>query len=177
MLDRGQNGGYNTCQKFLFGDDVVWLLRFPKVGRISDELADEKVAIEVEVLSLIRERTSIPVPKIHSWGLGADNPLGLGPFILMDFIEGTCLTDCLGNPEAATPVRLMREDISDSDVEFLFRQMANIQLQLFQLNFDRIGSLPTPKTGFPAPIRPLTWKVHEIIHAGGVNTFGMRINF
>jgi hypothetical protein len=51
--------------------------------------------------------------------------------------------------------------------------MANIQLQLYELNFDRIGSLPTPRTGFPVPIRPLTVKVHDIMNIGGVNTVGM----
>lgn len=61
----------------------------------------------------------------------------------------------------------MREDISDNDVQFLFRQMAGIQLQLFELDFDRTGSVP-----FSAPIRPLMWKVHDIIQTGGVNTFG-----
>ena len=34
--------------------------------------------MEVKVLSLVRERTSIPVPVIYSWGLAADNPLDLG---------------------------------------------------------------------------------------------------
>lgn len=173
-LDGGfLHGAYNLCQKFIFTDSATWLLRFPRVGAISDEYADEKIAVEVEVLSLIRERTSIPVPTIHSWGLTADNPLGLGAFILMDFINGTNVNHFLRDPKVAADTRLMREDISDNEVEFLFRQIANFQLQLFALDFDRIGSLPTPKTGFSAPIRPLTWKVHDIIQTGGVSTFGM----
>lgn len=43
-------------------------------------------------------------------------------------------------------------------------------------DFPRIGSLPTPTTGFPSPPRPLTWKVHDIIQNGGVDTFGMSIS-
>lgn len=33
--------------------------------------------------------------------------------------------------------------------------MANFMLQPFKIDFDRIGSLPTPKTKFPVTIRPL----------------------
>ncbi|KAK1765045.1 phosphotransferase enzyme family protein [Phialemonium atrogriseum] len=147
-LDGGfLHGAYNLYQKFIFADNTTWILRFPRVGAICDDYADEKIAMEVEVLSLVRERTSIPVPVIYSWGLAADNPLGLGAFILMEFIEGVSANHFLRDPKATADTRLMRGDISDSDVEILFRQIAGFQLQLFELDFDRIGSLPTPKTG------------------------------
>ncbi|KAG4441492.1 hypothetical protein IFR05_003019 [Cadophora sp. M221] len=69
--------------------------------------------MEVETLSRIHEETDVPVPRIHGWGLATHNTLGLGPFIIMDFIEGS-------------------------------------------------------------PVRPLTFKVHDIIQLGGLNTFGDR---
>jgi hypothetical protein len=53
-----------------------WLLRLPRVGALCEDYANEKIAIEVEVLSLIREQTSIPVPVVYPWGLAADSPLG-----------------------------------------------------------------------------------------------------
>ncbi|KAK7417666.1 hypothetical protein QQZ08_011552 [Neonectria magnoliae] len=175
QLDGGfLHGAYNVCQKFIFNDGTTQILRFPRVGAICDKYADEKIAMEVEVLSLIRERTSIPVPAICSWGLAANNPLGLGAFILMEFIKGVSANHFLRDPKAAVHTRLTREDISEVDVEVLFRQIARFQLQLFELDFDQIGSLPTPKTSFSAPIRPLTWKVHDITQTGGVNTFGDR---
>jgi hypothetical protein len=31
--------------------------------------ADEKVVIEVETMKLIGEKTTVPVPKFHKWGL------------------------------------------------------------------------------------------------------------
>ncbi|KAH9216645.1 hypothetical protein DL95DRAFT_435079 [Leptodontidium sp. 2 PMI_412] len=139
------HGGYNVCQKMAFSDGTY---------------ADEKVAMEVEVLSLIRENTTIPVPDIKAWGLAVDNPLGLGPFIIMNFIEGVSLNHLL---RKNNDTRLIKPDISDGDIEFLYKQFAHILLQLFKLDFDRIGSLPSPKTGFPVPIRPLTFKVHDIL--------------
>lgn len=130
--------------------------------------------MEIEVMSLIHEKTTIPVPHIKAWGLAASNPLGLGPFIIMDFIDGVSLNGLLKNPNAEPATRLIKEDISDGDIEFIYRQFANFLLQLFKLDFDRIGSLLSPKTKFSAPIRPLTYKVHNIMQTGGVDTFGDR---
>ena len=36
----------------------------------------------------IISNTNIPVPKIRKWGLAATKPLGLGPNIVMDIVEG-----------------------------------------------------------------------------------------
>jgi hypothetical protein len=164
------NGSYNLGQKAIFSDGTAWLVRFPIVGNVCNELADEKVAIEVEMLTLIGQGTTVPVPEIKAWGLAVDNTLGLGPFIIMNFIEGVSIGTLFRVDKEA---RLLKEDISDSDIEFIYKQFAGILLQLFKLEFDKIGSLPSPKTGFPAPVRPLTFKVHDILQTGGINTFGM----
>jgi len=95
---------------------------------------------------------------------------------MMDFIEGVNLSDILRDPvDERTGIggtRIMKEDVDEKDIECVYRQVANFLLQLFKLDFDRIGSLPTPKTKFPVPIRPLTMKAHNIIQTGGINTFG-----
>ncbi|GFG05129.1 hypothetical protein IFM61392_03672 [Aspergillus lentulus] len=170
-LDGGfLNGAYNLGQKFAFDDGTIWFLRLPRASSISPEYADEKVAMEVEALHLIRENTSIPVPEIYAWGFSEENPLGLGPFMLMSFIDGVCLKDVLGEDGS----RLLKQGIPDADIEYVYRQMARFMLQLFKLDFERVGSLPSPRTKFPAPARPLTWKVHAILRLGGVNTFGDR---
>ena len=103
-------------------------------------------------------------------GPAASNLLGLGPFIMMDFINGVSLSDLLEDPNAERPTRLMMEDISDSDIEVIYRFL----LQLFKLDFDRIGSLPSPRAEAqsPTPTRPLTFKAHSVLQKGGVDTFG-----
>ncbi|KAL5361164.1 hypothetical protein BJX96DRAFT_185162 [Aspergillus floccosus] len=165
------NGSYNLGQKIVFDDGTTWFLRLPRASSISPEYADEKVAMEVEALYRIREQTSIPVPEIYGWGLARENKLGLGPFILMSFIDGICLGDVFGGDS-----RLLRKEISDDDVECVYRQMANIMLQLFRVEFHQIGSLPTPETNFSAPRRPLTWEAHEILRVGGVDPFDDRVD-
>jgi hypothetical protein len=141
----------------------------PIVGNVCDAYADEKIATEVEVLSLLRD-SNVPVPGIITWGLTAANPLGLGPYIVMDFIEGVSVNTLLRKQHNT---RLLRDDICEDDVKFLYRQFARILLQLFQIDFPVLGSLPTPVTGFNAPVRPLTFKAHDILQTGGVDTFGM----
>jgi aminoglycoside phosphotransferase (APT) family kinase protein len=123
-------------------------------------------------MSILRARTTIPVPKVHAWGIAADNPLHLGPFIMMDYVCGESLQSILAPPNT----RLMREDINDDDIQFIYKQMTNIFLQIFSLDFDHIGSLPPTKTSGTALERPLTWKVHDILQDGGVNTFGMMLS-
>ncbi|KAL2827721.1 hypothetical protein BDW59DRAFT_179007 [Aspergillus cavernicola] len=135
---------------------------------VGDEYADEKVTMEVIALRLIHSRTTIPVPKVHAWGPAASNTLSLSPFIMMDFIDGVSLSDLLQDPNAERPSRVMKEDISDIDIEVIYRQMANFQLQLFKLDFDRIGSLPWPEAQSTAPIRPLTFKAHSILQGGSL---------
>lgn len=122
--------------------------------------------MEVEALHVIREKTSLPVPEVYAWGLERENRLGLGPFILINFINGICLGEAFGGGSS----RLIREDIPDADIEFGYRQMAHFMLQFYRIDFSQIGSLPTLQTKFPAPGHPLTWKAHEILRVGGVDT-------
>jgi hypothetical protein len=93
---------------------------------------------------------------------------------MMDFVNGVSLSDLLRDPNAERPSRVMREDISDSDIEVIYRQLANFLLQLFKLDFDHIGSLPMPQAEeakSPSFRRPLTFKAHSILQNGGVDTF------
>ncbi|PLB52195.1 phosphotransferase enzyme family protein [Aspergillus steynii IBT 23096] len=169
------HGAFNAGVKMVFPDCTAWMVRFPRVGMVCDDYADEKVAVEVTALDLIRDQTTIPVPRVWAWGSAASNPLGLGPFIIMDFIDGVSLNDLLRDPNAESPSRVIREDISDSDIEVIYRQLANFLLQLFKLDFDRIGSLVSPQAEAESPPpRPLTFKAHCILQNGGVDTFGDR---
>jgi hypothetical protein len=167
-------GSYNAGVKLVFDDCTTWLVRFPRVGRVHDSYADEKVAMEVAVIKLIRQETTVPVPRIHAWGPSIQNPLGLGPFIVMEFIQdGVSLNDLLKDVDGGT--RLLREDLTDYEMEEIYRQFASILLQIFSLDFDRIGSLEPPMPELHFPTRPLTWKGHDILQTGGVDTLGMSL--
>ncbi|KAI9807572.1 MAG: hypothetical protein M1825_005512 [Sarcosagium campestre] len=137
------HGAFNAGMKMVFSDSTAWMVRFPRAGMVCEDYADEKVAVEVSALDLIHKSTVLP-------------------FQSRD--------DLLKDPNADRPTRLMREDISDSDIEVIYRQMANFWLQLFKLDFDRISSLPLPRAEAQSltPPRPLTYKAHTILQNGGV---------
>jgi aminoglycoside phosphotransferase (APT) family kinase protein len=90
-------GSFNICIHIKFRDEGPdAIIRFPKEGLTS--FRDEKVKNEVYVIEFLRQKTTIPLPRILSWGLTADSPQQLGPFIIMDYVEGTLLSDILKKP-------------------------------------------------------------------------------
>jgi hypothetical protein len=68
---------FNAGAKMVFPGGIAWMVRLPRVRKVNDCYADEKVAMELKALSLIRERTTIPVPKVYASGPAAHNPLDL----------------------------------------------------------------------------------------------------
>lgn len=150
------------------------MVRFPKGPKAKHP--DEKVEAEVLTLKLIRDKTNIPVPGVKAWGLATENKFGLGPFIMMSVIKG--VESILRTPDSKA--RLMREDIGDGVASKIYRQVARFMLQLFKLDFPRIGSLSKSTASrravdFAAEIdsRPFTWRAHEALVLGGVDTYCM----
>lgn len=133
-------GSYNFGIPIAFSDDEKWFVRFPLRGKTSAEHLDEKVASEVTALKLLRARTDIPVPEVKAWGLAHENKLGVGPFIIEEFIHGERLEQILSNPNDKDSC-LLNDKLNDGKVETIYKQLARFKLQLFNLNFEHIGSL------------------------------------
>ncbi|KAI9055543.1 hypothetical protein LZ554_000490 [Drepanopeziza brunnea f. sp. 'monogermtubi'] len=172
--EHDRSGSYNWLIQFVFTNGEDWIVRFPKGPKVKHP--DEKVEAEVLTLKLIRDKTDIPVPEVKAWGLSAENKFGLGPFIMMSVIKGIDLESILRTPDSKA--RLMREDIGDGAAATIYRQITRYMLQLFQLDFPRIGSLsrsPISQSavGYAAAIdsRPFTWRAHEALVLGGVDTY------
>ncbi|KAF2245211.1 hypothetical protein BU26DRAFT_522313 [Trematosphaeria pertusa] len=163
-------GSFNWSCRLRFEDNVEWLIRFPVPGRVMD--CDEKLRREVAVMCLVREKTKIPVPKVHAWGLS--NNLGLGPFIIMDYIRDG---ESLGNLWREAPEkRTLRTDISERDLRIVFRQIAEFYLELSALEFPNIGSLSIrDDQSIHADLSPITLKMQEIEAHSGVKVRGHRL--
>jgi hypothetical protein len=58
------HGAFNAGIKMVFSDNIAWIVRFPHVGMVCDDYADEKVAKEVMALSLIYNETKVPVLRV-----------------------------------------------------------------------------------------------------------------
>ncbi|PWY87109.1 hypothetical protein BO94DRAFT_566000 [Aspergillus sclerotioniger CBS 115572] len=165
-LFRQQN--HDVVIDLTFSDQTIWVLRFPRPAGVSSRYVDEKVVMQVEALHLIRQRTEIPVPDVHAWGLAKDNQFGLGPYLLTSFADGIPLSEVWGEEGYNNP-KILKDNIPDAQLEYMQRQMARVMLQLYAIDFERIGSLPTSITKFPSLNRPLTRKANFVLLAGDVD--------
>ena len=102
-------------------------------------------------ISLERQLFRIPVLIAN----GMEDDLGLGPFVITEFIEGRTL-DKLWKENLKEPRSGLRSDIDEKVQEIVYRQVANILLELAEHKFDRIGSLSFDDRGsYSVVTRPL----------------------
>ncbi|RTE69032.1 hypothetical protein BHE90_016588 [Fusarium euwallaceae] len=98
---------------------------------------DEKVEAELATMRYVSAKTTIPVPKVHAYSFSHGSPVGTA-FIIMEYIEGQSLQE-LGFRKVADfdatyykPTRLTKS---------LYDQLADVYLQLRQLEFPSVGAL------------------------------------
>ncbi|KAH8812442.1 hypothetical protein F5884DRAFT_669956, partial [Xylogone sp. PMI_703] len=141
--------------------------RFPDPGRIV--FPEEKVQKEVAIMQLIRGRTSIPVPFILHHCMTDESPFGLGPFIIMEYIERVYdLVDALNTPGLTLQDRpILDPNIHPDRLEFVYGQIADILLQLSKLSFSRIRSpFEVGESSWSVTERPLTMNMSELVQLG-----------
>ncbi|KAK0101218.1 hypothetical protein ONS95_012799 [Cadophora gregata] len=157
-------GSFNFCCRFAFADGVQWMLRFPMPGKVM--YLKEQVRRELGPKKYILRETKIRTPKLIAYGMEDD--LGLGPFVITEFIKGKTL-DKLWKENPNEPRSGLRSDIDEKVQEIVYRQVAYILLELAEHKFDRIGSLSSDNEGsYPVTARPLTLKMNEVARVGGV---------
>lgn len=149
------------------GEKVV--LRFPCTGTVHAPWREEKVGNEVAVLEYLREKTSIPVPRVLCWGPAEESPYQLGPFIIMDFMEGVDLSEIMETPgRARDEVPVLNPNIDNKILDYLFEQIAVYLLELSRLEFPRIGAISKDAASgeWTVADRPLTWNMNELVTLG-----------
>lgn len=163
-------GSFNFCIKVHFEDDgEEWMLRFPIPGRVM--FAEQKLRSEVATMKYIKAKTDVPVPTVIAYGMADDNPTGLGPFLITTFVEGTPLGEMLkaDYPDEQGD-KILRSDIPDSTLEVVYRQIADVILQLSEHDFDQIGSLSLDSNGaWSISSGPLTLNINELARCGDVH--------
>ncbi|KAG8156759.1 hypothetical protein KVR01_013364 [Diaporthe batatas] len=169
-MHRGMYGSYNANWRVEFEEGSA-ILHIPMPGRSA--FFDEKIRAEVATMKMIEARTTIPVPHIYHWGYAADNPTGLGPFIIMDYIEHERnLADLVlpaNNPSWNINLHGMDPNASEETLLKVYRQMANIWLQLSTLEMPCIGSPSFDETSqsFKVHGRPVTENLTGMLMDGG----------
>ncbi len=162
-------GSFNLCLRVGFGDRrQSAIIRFPKPGQTVCRV--EKVTNEVHVMEYLREHTTIPLPRVLSWGLTEESPQQLGPFIIMDFIDGTHLSTILKQPTKNDQEdEILNPDIGDSTLDIIYDQLADYVLQISRLEFSRIGAISKDHTSniWSVTERPFTYKMNELATSTG----------
>ncbi|KAJ5573494.1 uncharacterized protein N7459_007921 [Penicillium hispanicum] len=156
-------GSFNFGFRFSFDDgqpDAI--IRFPKPGHTATAYRDEKVANEVQIMEYLRQNTDIPIPRVHSWGLIADSPQHLGPFIIIDYVHGTLLSTVLKEPDQENMV--LNLSIDNKILDKIYYQIAFYMFQLSQLEFANIGAISKDRTSGAWHVagRPLTYNMNEL---------------
>ncbi|KAH6714406.1 hypothetical protein BKA61DRAFT_632310 [Leptodontidium sp. MPI-SDFR-AT-0119] len=144
-------GSFNLNMDVKRGDsDDHVLIRFPFPGNIYGPWRDEKVTNEVMVMNFLREHTNIPVPPVRCWGVTEESPQQLGPFIIMDLMEGQDLSDFLQQPTQSReePI-ILNPNIDEMKLDFVYEQIADFMLQLSRLE------------------PPLTYDMNEVVTLAG----------
>ncbi|KAI1909779.1 hypothetical protein LOZ65_006482 [Ophidiomyces ophidiicola] len=168
-------GSFNCGIRVRFEDNKPdWFVRFPMAG--SSMFRDEKTRNEVAVMQYIKKNTKIPVPRIISHGMSHENPSGLGPFIIMEWVDGKKMSEILcGSSSEDSEERgwELNPEIDISLLKVLYGRMADILLELWDNDFDAIGGLHMETTGsstdWTVKYRPLTLEMNELVRCTGIS--------
>ncbi|KFA55689.1 hypothetical protein S40293_05275 [Stachybotrys chartarum IBT 40293] len=169
MMHPAMKGGYNIAFRMEYKDGSSVVLRVPIKGLVP--FPEEKIRYEVATMRYVSANTTIPVPHVYHYGSATENPTGLGPFIIMDYIDHhQNMSRELLDPTRRHDERPMLDPhISEEKLTNLYSQMANILLQLDSLKFSGIGSLmetpsvegSTPTISVTGP--PLTTNMVDLV--------------
>jgi hypothetical protein len=91
----------------------------------------------------VSAKTTIPVPKVHAYAFSDSAPNGL-PYIIMDYVDGRSLKDLGFKSGTETWGSLIFAGRQTAAAKHLHRQLADVYIQLRQLEFPRIGALGLP---------------------------------
>lgn len=140
-------GSYNICLVVKVGAKPTYVIRFPKPGRTAVCFPEEKVRNEVQVMHLLREKTTIPLPTIYTWGTTDDSPYQIGPFTIMEYVAGRRLIEELKQPTETKDGEIdLWKDLGNSRVLHAYTQIADYLLQIYQLDFSAAGAISRSHT-------------------------------
>lgn len=133
----------------------------------------------MRVLQFLAEKTTIPAPKVVSWGTCDESPQNLGPFIIMEFVDGTCLATLMKQPtQSEKDEVILATEVDEKRLDYVYEQLASYMLQLSRLDFDAIGAISKDEGGgtWMVKDRPLTHNMNElasVVSNYPINTFAV----
>ena len=133
-----------------FSDGVKWVARIPGNGLQFSPLDQQKMKSTVETISLIRSKTSIPIPEVYSWASTGET-IGV-PYTLESFVSGSILAKRWDDPAWTSEEKRLK----------IFRNLAPLMSQLASMTFDQIGTPFHDLSTDSFKIGPLIWTGRDI---------------
>ncbi|UNI18238.1 hypothetical protein JDV02_004517 [Purpureocillium takamizusanense] len=135
-----KHGSFNVCVfvEFDASPPERWAVRIPLPARATAWI-DEKIEIELATMRYVAAKTTIPIPRVHAYSFTEGSPIGTA-FIIMDYVQGRTLKD-LGFKKEKRWRSYTRPTEATSK---LHEQLADVYVQLRQLEFPEIGALGLP---------------------------------
>lgn len=107
-------------------------------------------------MQYVAQHTAVPVPKV--WGSGK---CAVGPYIVMDFVEGKPLSLYLREP--SREIATLRPDIHMAVWKTAYSGMADILLELSKTEFPFIGAVrPNESDEWTVQKRPFTFNMNRL---------------
>ncbi|POR33167.1 Uncharacterized protein TPAR_06618, partial [Tolypocladium paradoxum] len=131
LLPQYTMGGLHLVRLVEFDDGNRWVVRIQLHG--GTHQSSQRLIHEVHTLSLVREKTDIPAPRVFGFESTTSNPVGV-PFFLMEFIPGNTAMDAFGGYD------VHHGEIPAQYKSFLIQQTAKIQVGPRLLLHRRSGS-------------------------------------
>lgn len=123
-LTQFATGFNNLVLEITFSDNIYWIARIPY--RPVDDSTKTSLLSEIATMNIVRQRTSIPIPRIFEFEMSIDEPFGY-PYVLMEYLGGRKLDDGLA------------KSIPQQYHTKVAKQFASVFAELQSLTFSRIG--------------------------------------
>ena len=120
------SGFNNLVLELAFSDNVYWIARIPH--QALDDGDRISMLSEIATMKIIRQHTTIPVPRVFDFEMSADQPFGF-PYVFMEYPGGHTLPNGLATT------------IPHQHHTKVAKQLASIFTELQNLTFSRIGRL------------------------------------
>ncbi|KAL9624591.1 MAG: hypothetical protein Q9160_001256 [Pyrenula sp. 1 TL-2023] len=157
-------GSFNYCYKATVNEQLDLLFRFPILGKSAFRY--EKTDDESAIIAYISRYTSIPVPKVFAV---EDSPVG--PFIAMNFVQGTLLSKHLQTPSDSQTMSVLSPEVRTSTLTKAYHGMAGILVELAKCRFTHIGGLKLENPrNWRIGKRPCTLNMNTLVAQGNYPT-------
>ncbi|EGE80473.2 phosphotransferase enzyme family protein [Blastomyces gilchristii SLH14081] len=169
--------GHNVILRLRWqaSDASDWAIRIPIPE--NSVFMREKLRNEVAMLNYLDTHTTVPIPRVYKVGTAADNPTGLGPFIITNWIKGRSLVKVLRERNLLAPDGFVLVPEGERIMKRVYGQIAGFLLQLWTKEFEKIGAVGVYEGvgaragalgGYEVRYPPLTLYMNELVRRYGL---------